>query len=130
MTAGGVEISNTSRRKGRQGSSIGKTVSVHTVYLPVYSHIYFGDGKPYLLTTTLAIRNADLARSIIIKSVKYYDTNGKLVRSYLADPLELDALVSREILVEEHDTAGDQGRNSSPNGGLKKALSLRSLKRS
>lgn len=95
--------------KGETGVKHREDVSVHTVYVPVYSHIYFGDGKPYLLTTTLAIRNTDLARGIIIKSVKYYDTNGKLVRSYLADPLRLGALVSREILVEEHDTAGGSG---------------------
>src|SRR4030042_1426909 len=95
--------------KGEAGVKHGDDTLVHTVYVPVYSHIYFGDGKPYLLTTTLAIRNTDLARPIIIKSVKYYDTNGKLVRSYLADPLRLGALVSREILVEEHDTAGGSG---------------------
>jgi len=95
--------------KGETGVKHRDDILVHTVYVPVYSHIYFGDGKPYLLTTTLAIRNTDLARGIIIKSVKYYDTNGTLVRSYLADPLRLGALVSREILVEEHDTAGGSG---------------------
>jgi hypothetical protein len=95
--------------KGEAGVKHRDDILVHTVYVPVYSHIYFGDGKPYLLTTTLAIRNTDLARPIIIKSVKYYDTNGKLVRSYLTDPLRLGALVSREILVEEHDTAGGSG---------------------
>ncbi|MBN1103551.1 MAG: DUF3124 domain-containing protein, partial [Deltaproteobacteria bacterium] len=81
-------------------------ISAHTVYVPVYSHVYFGKGKPYLLTTTLSIRNTDLTRGIIIKSVEYYNTNGKLVRSYLAGPLRLGPLASKEVLVEEHDFTG------------------------
>lgn len=95
--------------KGEAGAKHVDHISTHTVYVPVYSHVYFGDGKPYLLATTLAIRNTDLSRDLIIKSVKYYDTNGRLVRSYLTNPLRLGALVSSEILVEEHDVAGGSG---------------------
>ncbi|MBN2060245.1 MAG: DUF3124 domain-containing protein [Deltaproteobacteria bacterium] len=84
-------------------------VLVHTVYVPVYSHVYFGSGEPYLLTITLAVRNTDLDREILIRSIKYYDTDGKLVRNYLANPLKLNALASKEVLVEEHDIAGGVG---------------------
>lgn len=82
---------------------------LHRVYVPVYSHVYFGDGKPYLLTTTLSIRNTDLARGILVKAVTYYDTGGRLVRNYLNAPLRLGPLASREILVEEHDVVGGSG---------------------
>jgi hypothetical protein len=95
--------------KGEAGIKHEEGISVHTVYVPVYSHVYFGDGRPYLLATTLSIRNTDLKRGITVKSVKYYDTDGKLVRNYLADPLRLRALASKEILVEEHDIAGGSG---------------------
>ena len=95
--------------KGEAEVKLREDVSVHTVYVSVYSHVYFGDGKPYLLTTRLSIRNTDMARGIFVKSVKYYDTNGKLVRSYLDVPLKLGALASKEILVEEHDVSGGSG---------------------
>jgi hypothetical protein len=95
--------------KGEEGVKHVDGISTHTVYVPVYSHVYFGDGRPYLLATTLSIRNTDLKRAITVKSVKYYDTDGRLVRSYLTDPLRLRALASKEILVEEHDVAGGSG---------------------
>lgn len=50
--------------KGEAGVKHRDDIAVHTVYVPVYSHVYFGDGKPYLLTTTLSIRNTDMVRGI------------------------------------------------------------------
>ncbi|RJR33159.1 MAG: DUF3124 domain-containing protein [Desulfobacteraceae bacterium] len=94
---------------GEAASGAGEGVPVRTVYVPIYSHVYFGDGKPYLLTATLSIRNTDLVHGIIIKSAKYYDTDGKLVRSYLTKPLMLGPLASKEILVEETDVEGGSG---------------------
>ncbi len=42
-----------------------------TVYVPVYSHIYYGDRDNHvmLLAATLSIRNIDLAKTITILSV-------------------------------------------------------------
>jgi len=95
--------------KGETGGNHGDDISVHTAYVPIYSHVYFGDGKPYLLTTNLSIRNTDLVGEITIKSVKYYNTKGKLVRSYLEGPLRLGPLASKEVLVDEHDLKGGSG---------------------
>ncbi|MBN2125861.1 MAG: DUF3124 domain-containing protein [Deltaproteobacteria bacterium] len=92
-----------------QGVKHENGISSHTVYVPVYSHIYFGDGKPYLLTTTLSIRNTDMKRSLIVKSITYYNTKGKLLRGYLPAPIRLGPLASKEVLVEEHDFSGGSG---------------------
>ena len=55
-----------------------------TVYVPIYSHIYSGvKGRPFDLAATLSIRNTNTRSPITLVSVKYYDSDGKLVEDYL-----------------------------------------------
>ena len=82
-----------------------------TVYVPVYSHIYADGGKPHLLETTLSIRNLDPDRAIAVKSVRYFDTEGALVKEYLGAEMGLAALATAEFLVEKQDIDGGSGAN-------------------
>ena len=82
-----------------------------TVYVPVYSHIYADGGKPFLLETTLSIRNLDPKRPITIKSVKYFDTEGAPVREYLNGEVRLSPLATAEFLIEKQDISGGSGAN-------------------
>jgi len=83
-----------------------------TIYVPVYSHIYYENQKKVLyLSATLSIRNTDLSNPIIITSVRYYDTGGKLIKQYLEDPVELRSLASTDFVVERTDTSGGLGAN-------------------
>lgn len=82
-----------------------------TVYVPVYSHIYAGGGKELLLETTLSIRNTDLDQSLAIQSIRYYDTEGRLLNDYLEKPAVLAPLASTDFLVEQRDQAGGAGAN-------------------
>ncbi len=88
-----------------------------TLYVPVYSHISHGNldgrGKPseLLLSSMLSLRNTDLAQSITITSVRYYDTDGKLLREYLPKPLTLAPMGSSELFVEHKDKTGGSGAN-------------------
>lgn len=86
-------------------------VQGQVVYVPAYSHIYHDDGAPYLLTITLSVRNTSLDREITVKSVRYFDTKGQEVKSYLAKPLRLPALATTEFLVERDDASGGSGAN-------------------
>jgi hypothetical protein len=92
-------------------------VQGQTVYVPVYSHIAHGNidrsGKPatLLLSAMLSIRNVDPAQSISVRSVRYYDNDGKLLREYYAEPKVLGPLASTEVFVEHRDTAGGAGAN-------------------
>lgn len=92
-------------------------VTGQTLYLPVYSHVYHGDpgkdGKPAqtLVSTHVSIRNTDPQVPIRIVSARYYDTFGKLVRSYLGAPVTLPPLGTHEIFVPRTDTAGGSGAN-------------------
>lgn len=86
-------------------------VDGQTIYVPVYSHIYADGGKPHLLETTLSIRNLDPDRAISVKSVKYFDTGGALVKEYLDGEMRLAALETAEFLVEKRNIRGGSGAN-------------------
>lgn len=89
-----------------------KIVIGQTIYVPVYSHIYYENQKKVIdLSATLSIRNTDLSNSIIITSVRYYNTEGKLIKQYLDRPGELDSLASTDFVVEKTDTSGGSGAN-------------------
>ena len=81
------------------------------VYVPAYSHVYHGQGKPYLLTITLSVRNTSMDSEIIVKSVRYFDTKGRQVKAYLDKPVRLPALGTTEVLVDRDDASGGSGAN-------------------
>jgi len=82
------------------------------VYVPAYSHIYTGNRQiPSFLTVTLSIRNTDMARTIKVVSVDYYDTKGTLLKNYLSAPVFLNPLESIRYVVDYDDKAGGAGAN-------------------
>lgn len=89
-----------------------KTVAAgQMVYVPVYSHIYAKGGKPFLLEATLSVRNSDPTEDITIASVRYYDTNGNLIKDYLEKPMLLKPLATAEFLVAQKEIEGGSGAN-------------------
>ncbi|WP_319575984.1 DUF3124 domain-containing protein [uncultured Desulfobacter sp.] len=82
------------------------------IYVPAYSHIYTGNRQvPSLLTVTLSIRNTDMAHTIEVVFVDYYDTKGKLLKNYLPSPVFLKPLESIRYVVDYDDKAGGDGAN-------------------
>ena len=89
-----------------------KLSSGQTVYVPIYSHIYSGvKGRPFDLAATLSIRNTNPQNPITLVSVKYYDSDGKLVEDYLSQSKQLKALVTTRYIITEGDKAGGSGAN-------------------
>ncbi len=86
-------------------------VAGQMVYVPVYSHIYAKGGKPFLLEATLSVRNTDPNEDITIASVRYYDTNGNLIKDYLEKPMLLKSLATAEFLVAQKEIEGGSGAN-------------------
>lgn len=83
-----------------------------TVYVPAYSHIYIGNREtPYLLAVTLSIRNISLSTAITISKADYHDTQGKLLRSFIKDPIELGPLASTRYVIHRDDADGGSGAN-------------------
>jgi hypothetical protein len=84
-----------------------------TVYVPIYSYIYYYDSQKHLinLAATLSIRNTDLRHPIIITAIGYYNTSGQLVEKYLDKPSELSALASADFFIKQNDVTGGLGAN-------------------
>lgn len=88
-----------------------------TVYAPVYSDVQYGNldgsGNPSRmpLSAMLSIRNTNPDAPITIKSARYYDSAGKLLREFIEQPKSLAPLESTEVFVEHRDMAGGSGAN-------------------
>ncbi len=96
---------------GRAESHVGLSDG-QTVYVPIYSHIYSGlKGRPFSLAATLSIRNTDPKHTITLMSVKYFDSDGKLIKEYLDKPSELNAMATTRYILTEGDTTGGSGAN-------------------
>ena len=91
--------------------TVESVVAGQTVYVPVYSHVYVQAGRPFLLETTLSVRNTDPDETIQITSVRYYDTNGNQIKTYVEKPLQLNPLATIEFLVPQQQTEGGSGAN-------------------
>lgn len=101
---------------GHSIADSGQPLSVNPVqgqliYVPAYSHVYHGKGKPHLVTITLSIRNTSIDNGIVLKSVRYHGTRGTLVRSYLDNPVRIPPLGTTEVIVEREDASGGSGAN-------------------
>ncbi len=82
------------------------------VYVPAYSHIYHGNKEiPLLLSITLSIRNIDPRHSLTVTTVDYYETQGKLLKHFLAEPVVLSPMGSTRFIVPQKDTTGGSGAN-------------------
>jgi len=82
------------------------------VYVPAYSHIYSGNKeRPFLLTVTLSIRNIDPTHHIQVTQVKYFETQGKFLKSYIDKPVTLNPLESLRYVIPEKDESGGSGAN-------------------
>jgi hypothetical protein len=83
-----------------------------SVYVSIYSHIYSGiKARPFDLVAILSIRNTDIDQPVTIVSVKYYNSEGRLLKEYLDEPLQLKTLASTRYIIKEDDKAGGSGAN-------------------
>jgi len=81
-----------------------------TVYLPLYSHVYFGDRpREFNLTSTAYIRNTDERNAITVTRVDYYSHDGKRLKSLIEAPLKIAPFSSKNFTIKESDTTGGSG---------------------
>lgn len=80
-------------------------------YLSVYSQIYSEtEHQTHNLTVTVSMRNTNID-TIYITNAKYYNTHGKLVRTYFDHPILLNSMETLEIIIAEVDKEGGTGGN-------------------
>jgi hypothetical protein len=89
-----------------------------TVYVPVYSRVIYEEpfkegGQPStaVFSTMLSIRNVDTAHSIAVRSVLYYDTEGKLLREEQSAARALAPLETESVFISYKDKSGGTGAN-------------------
>lgn len=95
------------RADAEKGLSAGETL-----YVPIYSNVYSGPKvNPLQLATMLSIHNIDPKYVITIVKADYYDSNGKLVESYVKKPINLKPFVHTFFYLKEYDVRGGPGAN-------------------
>ena len=81
------------------------------VYVPAYSHVYRGEGDPFLLTVTLSIHNTSMDSSIAVNSIRYFDTNGNELPPRISAPVQVAPLATMEVVIGQNDASGGSGAN-------------------
>lgn len=85
-----------------------------TIYVPAYSRVYgatSGTHRLIELSTTLRIDNTSATKPLVIERIEYYETSGKLVQSYLSEPLALRPFGTIEIIIPAEDDRGGVAAN-------------------
>jgi hypothetical protein len=85
-----------------------------TIYVPAYSRVYgatTGTSKLIEFSTTLRIDNTSATKPLVIERIEYYDTAGKLVQTYLGQPVALRPFGTIEIVIPAEDVRGGFAAN-------------------
>lgn len=82
-----------------------------TIYVPAYSEMSITSNRTLDLAVTLTVHNTDFDHPIILTSVRYYDTQGQLLREYLVEPRQLAPLASTDFFVAANEQSGGLGTN-------------------
>lgn len=99
-------------RNLRTIAEVGVLAVEQTVYVPIYSSLHVSDhAEPVDLGATLSIRNISGRAAVVLTAVDYYDSDGVLLRSFLAQPAELGPLMTAEFFVARVDRSGGSGAN-------------------
>jgi len=75
----------------------------NTVYVPVYKSFYqfYGNTRDvYGLTSTACLHNIDPKHAIIVYTIEYYGSDGKLIKKLIDQPITIKPWSSREITLQ------------------------------
>lgn len=87
------------------------------LYLPIYAFIQYGDldnsgaARQLPVSSLVSIHNTDLDKPIRLLAARYYATDGKFLRNFVASPRVLKPMETVEFLVERRDVVGGSGAN-------------------
>ena len=81
-------------------------------YVPAYSSVAMSQGKLRAdFSVTLSVHNASETKALVLKRIAYFDTAGKMVESYLKEPVALNPFSTIEVAIAANDTRGGTGAN-------------------
>ena len=88
------------------------TLEIGKSYLSIYSQIYsLSQHKKYNLTAMASLRNTSENDTLYLLKANYYDTSGKLIKSYINKPVYLLPMETLDIVIDESDVSGGTGSN-------------------
>ena len=88
-----------------------------SLYLPIYSVIQYGDldrsgtAREMPVSSLVSVHNTDLDKPIRLLAARYYATDGRFLRNFVASPRVLKPMETVEFLVERRDVVGGSGAN-------------------
>jgi hypothetical protein len=85
-----------------------------TIYVPIYRTFYYSYGSSkdaYGLTSTACFHNTDPKHAIVVYAVEHYDSNGKLLKKLLFEPITIKPWSSKEISILPAAQPDDFGAN-------------------
>ena len=94
-----------------------------TVYVPVYSTLYLGDGLVQAgLAVTLGLHNVSPTHDLVVRRIDYHDTSGRLLRRLVDRPHAIPPMATAEFRIDRDDPSGGSGANylvewAAPAGG-------------
>ncbi len=94
------------------------------VYVPVYSTVYAGQKTVHSnLAATLSIRNTSQTASIVVRDVRYFDTEGNMISQFVDRPHSLGPMGTADFFVDAADVRGGTGANFIVNWAADRAVS-------
>lgn len=98
--------------KRAAGAPLSDSLEQGSTYLSVYSQIYSqSEHRALDLTATVSMRNVNRADTIYLEKAEYFDTHGKLIRTYFDKPIFIAPMETVEIVIDEIDQEGGTGAN-------------------
>ena len=99
-------------KKRSTSKKLDSSLTYGETYLSVHSEIYmYSKSRTNTLTAAISMRNINQSDSIYIKSARYFNTKGELIRSYFKDPIYIAPLETVDIVIDEDDLEGGTGAN-------------------
>jgi hypothetical protein len=92
----------------------GELTAKGTIYVPAYSRVYgasTGANKLIEFSTTLRIDNTSSSKPLVIDRIEYYDMAGRLVQSYLKEPVALRPFGTIEVVIPAEDVRAGAASN-------------------
>ncbi len=96
------------------GSTAAELSNGGTIYVPIYLSFYYSYGSSkdaYGLTSTACLHNTDPKNTIIVSTIDYYDSSGKLIKKLLFEPVKIGPWSSKEISLLPETHPEDFGAN-------------------
>ncbi len=83
-----------------------RKVRGQVLYMPIYSNIPYGDKHNLDLSAFLAVHNTDLKHQIKITKADFFNTDGRLVKSFISSDQQINPLATVIFTILQKDQSG------------------------